>query len=318
LPKLPTLPIQKGGLPQTVPGAKVKRVGSTAYKAAESIKDYKSQKIFRDPLIKPREMPKVNLPAGNAIQKVTALGAAARAGSIIGLILTPGRLGNSDLYRDPYPAGQPVRSNRAAGDRSNRGQPISAASKARLERLGVLPRAVADRAPSKLPTAYELQPIAITARRAPVPAAVPKASPRVVSRPAAAPTRVATPARTPRTPLTFAKPTWLDVLNLLRKPKGGSRTIVQTLPLQLTTPAPVATPTTTPTPDPLTAPTVDPLGSPAGPGYTPPYSTRTSECDCKPKKKRKPATPRTECYKGSYVEKARGLTKTKRERVSCQ
>jgi hypothetical protein len=114
------------------------------------------------------------------------------------------------------------------------------------------------------------------------------------------------------------------LLQALRRPKDRVITIGYTAPLATglpsTTPTPTTTPTTTPKDDPLplTGPQTDPLPSPAGPGYTPPYSTRTSECDCAPKKKRKPATPRTECFKGSYVEKARGLTKTKREKVPCR
>ena len=126
---------------------------------------------------------------------------------------------------------------------------------------------------------------------------------------------MSSPTRVPRTPITIAKPSWLDLLNLLRKPKGGTTVVNVTQPQLFATPT--ATPTTTPTSsDPLTAPQADPLSSPAGPGYVPPYSTRTDQCDCKPKK-RKPAKPRTVCYKGSYVEKSRGLTKTKREKVSC-
>ena len=317
LPKLPPLKIQKGGLPQTVPGSKVKRVGTTAYKAAEAIKDYKRQKVFRDPLIKPREMPRVDLPKGRTPVKITALGAAARAGNIIGLILTPGRLGNSDIYRDPYPIGQPVRSNRVAGNQSNRGVPISATSKARLERIGVIPRSAPNRTARKLPVQDVLEPFAITATRATVPTPVPASSPRPAPARTTAPRPVSSPTRTPRTPITIAKPSWMDLLRLIQRPRGGSTTVV--LPLQLTTPTP--TPTTTPTSqpkaDPLTAPQADPLSSPAGPGYTPPTGGRTDNCDCK-SKKRKPAKPRTVCYKGSYVEKAKGLTKTKREKISCQ
>jgi len=304
-------------------GAKVKRITSGQIKMTEALRQTRLEGVFRDPLIKPRTMPRVDLPKGRTLPKITALGAAARAGSIIGLILTPGRLGNSDLYRDPYPAGQPVRTNRAARDSSNRGQPISAANKARLERIGVIPRSTANRAASKLPPTVELQPIAITARRTAVAAPVPKANPRpttartpVARAPAAAPT----PAW--KRLITLPKVDWTSlIIGLATKPRD--RVSAVTLPLYLSTPTPTPTPTPTSTPttapkdDPLTAPTVDPLGSPAGPGYTPPYSTRTSECDCKPKK-RKPAKPRTECYKGSYVEKARGLTKTKREKVPCQ
>jgi len=297
-------------------GAKVKRVSAGQIKATEAIRKARLEGVFRDPLIKPREMPKVDLPKGSAVSKVTVLGAAARAGNIIGLILTPGKLGNSDLYREPYPTGRPVRSSSSQRNSADRGRPISAASKARLERIGVIPRSTANRAPSKLPAAFELQPITITAGRAPTAAAVPKASPRpTAARPAA---RVTSSTPAPRTPITIKPIDWQSLLlGVLRRPRDLVTAV--TLPLYLTTPTPTptTTPTSSPKSDPLTAPTVDPLASPAGPGYTPPYSTRTDNCDCKPKK-RKPAKPRTVCYKGSYVEKARGLTKTKRETVPCQ
>jgi hypothetical protein len=50
-------------------------------------------------------------------------------------------------------------------------------------------------------------------------------------------------------------------------------------------------------------------GSPPGKGKT---------CSCGPKKKRGPRKKRTICYKGSYTERANGITKRKRERVPCQ
>jgi hypothetical protein len=41
-------------------------------------------------------------------------------------------------------------------------------------------------------------------------------------------------------------------------------------------------------------------------------------CDCGPKKKRGKRKKRTVCYKGSYVERATGITKRKREKIPCQ
>jgi len=133
------------------------------------------------------------------------------------------------------------------------------------------------------------------------------------------PTRTSTPAWRRLITVPTLDPLQL-LLQALRRPKDRILTIGYTAPYVAPTSTPTAAPTTTPQSDPLplTGPQTDPLPSPAGPGYTPPYGTQTSNCDCGPKKKRKPAKPRTECYKGSYVEKARGLSKTKREKIPCQ
>lgn len=45
---------------------------------------------------------------------------------------------------------------------------------------------------------------------------------------------------------------------------------------------------------------------------------RSGKCECPPKRPRKPKQRRTVCYRGSYVETATGLRKTKREKVPCQ
>jgi len=45
---------------------------------------------------------------------------------------------------------------------------------------------------------------------------------------------------------------------------------------------------------------------------------RSNDCDCTSKKKaRKPRKPRSTCYRGTYIENARGLVKTRREQVPC-
>lgn len=76
----------------------------------------------------------------------------------------------------------------------------------------------------------------------------------------------------------------------------------------------------------------DPLTVPQGPAVsfvTTNYPTQgggaffgatpsSKTCRCGPKKKRGPRKKRTVCYKGSYTERASGITKRKRERVPCQ
>jgi hypothetical protein len=76
--------------------------------------------------------------------------------------------------------------------------------------------------------------------------------------------------------------------------------------------------------DPLTVPQTPGLPSTATSpfafsgfgGVGAPTSTKT--CECAKKRKRGPKKKRTVCYKGSYVERASGITKRKRERVPCQ
>lgn len=56
-----------------------------------------------------------------------------------------------------------------------------------------------------------------------------------------------------------------------------------------------------------------PLAAFAG-GYA---GTRSDTCECDRKKPKKPRQPRSVCYRGTYVESARGLSKTRREQVPC-
>jgi len=65
---------------------------------------------------------------------------------------------------------------------------------------------------------------------------------------------------------------------------------------------------------PGTAPQSSPQPDYLGGGY---YNTsRADDCDCE-RKKSKPRKPRSQCWKGSYIETAKGLKKTRREQVSC-
>jgi len=45
-------------------------------------------------------------------------------------------------------------------------------------------------------------------------------------------------------------------------------------------------------------------------------ATKTDECRC-PRKRSRPRTPRNVCWKGSYIETATGLKKTRREQIPC-
>jgi hypothetical protein len=63
--------------------------------------------------------------------------------------------------------------------------------------------------------------------------------------------------------------------------------------------------------------------APLNPAAQPQPLQKASPCDCsssdkKPKKKRKKQNDRTVCYRGTFVEKPRGLSKTRRERVDCK
>jgi hypothetical protein len=71
---------------------------------------------------------------------------------------------------------------------------------------------------------------------------------------------------------------------------------------------------TNPATGPATGGALAPLTFGGFPGFA--TATRTDDCTCD-KPKRKPRAPRAECWKGSYVETARGLRKTRRERVTC-
>lgn len=62
-----------------------------------------------------------------------------------------------------------------------------------------------------------------------------------------------------------------------------------------------------------------PLASPfsGGSAGSPPTRTKTAQCDCK-KKPSKKKQPRNVCYRGTYTERANGLTKLKKEKIPCR
>ena len=46
--------------------------------------------------------------------------------------------------------------------------------------------------------------------------------------------------------------------------------------------------------------------------------SRTGECECPPKRKRKPKQAREVCYSGTFIERASGLSKTRKRKVPCR
>lgn len=61
-----------------------------------------------------------------------------------------------------------------------------------------------------------------------------------------------------------------------------------------------------------------PPGTIALPSPQPVPQANPNRCNCPPKKPRKPREPRKECTRGTYLETARGLEKTPKEKVPCQ
>jgi hypothetical protein len=49
-----------------------------------------------------------------------------------------------------------------------------------------------------------------------------------------------------------------------------------------------------------------------------PGGSRTGECECPPKRKRKPKQAREVCYSGTFIERASGLSKTRKRKVPCR
>lgn len=119
------------------------------------------------------------------------------------------------------------------------------------------------------------------------------------------------PAPLPPTPSPFAKyaplllPSVLPALSSLLRTRPGSKRTGARDPLTVINNPPVAS--------------SYPMGFASSSfGGFPPTPTKTKACSCGPKKKRGPRKRRTVCYKGSYVERASGITKRKREEVPCQ
>jgi hypothetical protein len=139
---------------------------------------------------------------------------------------------------------------------------------------------------------------------------------------------------------------------LVPSPKRQPRPIPQSQPFPRSQPQPAPQPRPQPAPVPqYSLPRVPQLGpqpgprglpslpsfsSPQGaafasPGLTPARSprvslspqtlpeARTDDCNCtKPPKQRKPRKPRTICYRGEYVETAKGTTKFRKRKIPCR
>jgi hypothetical protein len=111
-------------------------------------------------------------------------------------------------------------------------------------------------------------------------------------------------------------PTLIDLLGLFGRPRGGSGVFNFISPLTpsrpTAVPSPAPAPSTPPIPSPLPIATTNP-GGPLFPG-----TTSRKFCDCAPKKKSKPKKLRDVCFRGTYIEGARGLKKMRKEQVPCQ
>lgn len=71
-------------------------------------------------------------------------------------------------------------------------------------------------------------------------------------------------------------------------------------------------------PGPTVSPFENPLLTDFAPPTTPPPETDTCKCDKGKKKKKKKREPRTVCYRGTYVQRAKGTTFTPKEQVPCE
>lgn len=101
-------------------------------------------------------------------------------------------------------------------------------------------------------------------------------------------------------------------------------------PLPFAPPAALPQPAPSPRPAPSRPPRVSPPPSTfttipqPGPGTLtlplpqPTPVEATNKCDCPPKKKRKQKQDRTVCWRGTFVEKSKSLTKIRKERVPCR
>jgi hypothetical protein len=101
------------------------------------------------------------------------------------------------------------------------------------------------------------------------------------------------------------------------QPNPGVNPYAPTIPNPAPFPAPRATPApASPVPRPGVGPT--PTLNPS-PGPQP--TSQAQQCKCsnqKSKQKRKKRKDRTTCYRGTYVETARGLSKSPKEKITCQ
>lgn len=190
----------------------------------------------------------------------------------------------------------------------------------------------------------ELSP-AISRPRSPLPVAAPSRAPSrspgpgVVpfALPFATPTPIGLPFATPQA---FPAPTPTPAPS--PKPAPAPSPAPAPGPAPLPTPIPTALPSPTPSPQPRPsprpkpAPRGNPRPTPTGKPFVSPFSepipgpltqpkkpgvpSQPDVCDCvtgkpKPKKQRQ---PRSECWQGTYTEKANGLIKSRKERVPCR
>jgi hypothetical protein len=61
-----------------------------------------------------------------------------------------------------------------------------------------------------------------------------------------------------------------------------------------------------------------PLPWPGGSGFSGSGGSRVDQCECPPKRKRKQKQAREVCYSGTFIERASGLSKTRKRKVPCR
>lgn len=282
-----------------------------------------AERVYRDPLIRPKAMGQVDMP-GRATARAAATRTAAKGlGRFLPYVGWASVAVELGLYayglyqkRQPKPKkfklGKPVKVPRDANRKPARPQllPIGPARPG-----GALPRGAA-RAPTRAPGSGDLLPIVLpdrialgvftpTARRVPGgTTGTRRPSPRApavpISRPAARP---ATGLKIPGAELL----PWLLALG------GRGASSPAALAMPAVTGLPLPAPMTTP-PAPIT--NIFDLTAPrsGGVGSTP---NKGKRCECA-KKPRKPRAPRATCYTGTYTETAKGLIKKRREQVQCR
>jgi len=228
----------------------------------------------------------------------SAISVLARAAGLLGGLLYPTVLGDSDLGYESRsnPEAEPPDPRRAPRQRyRNRRQPDP--------QRPPLGQTIADRLPS--PSARPVSTSLPRSEPRPVPIGTPQPSPFPQPLPAPSATAVPRPLSVPL-PLLFPLPQPRPSTRPGRTPDTMS---------PLVPGGSIASPDRLSMIDrqgrPLTAPQPQPLALPSGGGSDPCSCSRTS----KPKRKRK---PRNECWRGTYVETRAGLSKTRKEKIPCQ
>jgi len=150
----------------------------------------------------------------------------------------------------------------------------------------------------------------------PAPVVVPSPLPTVTPSPSPNPSR--NPAATPQprpTPTTRALPRPTPRAAPVAEPRTGFYSPILTA-FGLPQPTrPIAGPTARP------APMINPFPLPFAQPQPQPRTQPPGACECeekKPKKPKKAKQPRQKCYKGTYIERSKSLSKSPKEEIPCQ